>query len=182
MKAMNEKLVKAIKFAVTAHQNVNETYDGAPYSLHLAMAAHYGDVFSHLLPAEKRDSVLAAVWLHDTIEDCRLTYNDIKAAFGEQIAEWVYAVTNNRGRSRSERADDDYYQGIVATPYAAFIKLCDRLANALYSATMGDKRMVEVYRKELDEFLGKLSGARETDYSSMHTALRSILSEIQPNK
>ena len=174
---MNKNLVKAIRFAVTVHQNVNETYDGAPYSLHLAMAAHYGDVFSHLLPAEKRDDILAGIWLHDTIEDCRLTYNDIQAAFGEQIAEWVYAVTNNRGRSRSERANDDYYQGIVTTPYATFIKLCDRLANARYSATMGDKRMVEVYRKELDGFLRKLNGAQETDYSSMYAALRNILSQ-----
>ena len=73
---MNKNLVKAIRFAVTVHQNVNETYDGAPYSLHLAMAAHYGDVFSHLLPVEKRDDILAGIWLHDTIEDCRLTYND----------------------------------------------------------------------------------------------------------
>ena len=86
-------------------------------------------------------------------------------------------MTNNRGRSRSERANDDYYQGIVATPYATFIKLCDRLANAQYSATMGDKRMVEVYRKELNEFLRKLADAHETDYSSMYTALRNILSQ-----
>ena len=47
---MDKTLVEAIRYAVYAHQDVNESYDGAPYSLHLAMAAHYGDVFSYLLP------------------------------------------------------------------------------------------------------------------------------------
>ena len=167
--------VQAIKFAVSAHHRVNQTYDGAPYSLHLTLAAHYGDVFSHLLPEDEKAPVLAAIWLHDTIEDCRLSYNDIKASFGEKIAELVYAVTNNRGRTRHDRADDDYYRGIVATPYATFVKLCDRLANAQYSATMGDRRMVEVYRAELDGFLEKLSPAGEADYAPLVARLRKIL-------
>ena len=118
---MDKTLVEAIRYAVCAHQDVNESYDGAPYSLHLAMAAHYADVFSYLLPSQERDETLAAVWLHDVIEDCRRSYNDIKAVFGEKIAELVFAVTNNRGLTRHERANDDYYRGIVATPYATFV-------------------------------------------------------------
>ena len=90
-------LPKAIKYAVTAHEQTLHRYDGAPYSVHLAMAAHYADMFSYLLPEEKRDYVLSAVWLHDTIEDCRITYNDLKKVFGAEIAEMVFAVTNNRG-------------------------------------------------------------------------------------
>ena len=58
---MDKTLVEAIRYAVCAHQDVNESYDGAPYSLHLAMAAHYADVFSYLLPPQERDETLAAV-------------------------------------------------------------------------------------------------------------------------
>ena len=172
---MDKTLVEAIRYAVCAHQDVNESYDGAPYSLHLAMAAHYADVFSYLLPPQERDETLAAVWLHDVIEDCRRSYTDIKAVFGEKIAELVFAVTNNRGRTRHERANDDYYRGIVATPYATFVKLCDRLANTQYSAARGDARMVAVYRAELDAFLEKLSAAREADYAPMREELKKIL-------
>ena len=84
-------------------------------------------------------------------------------------------MTNNRGRTRHERANDDYYRGIVATPYATFVKLCDRLANAQYSAARGDARMVAVYRAELDAFLEKLSAAREADYAPMREELKKIL-------
>ena len=82
---MDKTLVEAIRYAVCAHQDVNESYDGAPYSLHLAMAAHYADVFSYLLPPQERDETLAAVWLHDVIEDCRRSYNDVKAALGAAL-------------------------------------------------------------------------------------------------
>lgn len=172
---MNDIHIRAIRYAVSVHQEVNETYDGAPYSLHLAMAAHFADRFSYLLPPEEHADTLAAVWLHDIIEDCRRSYNDLKEAFTEKVAELVFAVTNDRGRTRQERAGENYYRGIVATPYATYVKLCDRLANAQYSATMGDERMVEVYRAELDAFLEHLSPAQETDYTPMKQALRDIL-------
>lgn len=172
---MNDIHIRAIRYAVSVHQEVNETYDGVPYSLHLAMAAHFADRFSYLLPPEERADTLAAVWLHDIIEDCRRSYNDLKEAFTEKVAELVFAVTNDRGRTRQERAGENYYRGIVATPYATYVKLCDRLANVQYSVTMGDERMVGVYRAELDAFLEHLSPAQETDYTPMKQALRDIL-------
>lgn len=172
---MNDIHIRAIRYAVSAHHEVNESYDGAPYSLHLAMAAHFGDRFSYLLPAEERADTLAAIWLHDVIEDCRRSYNDLKNAFTEKVAELVFAVTNDRGRTRGERAGENYYRGIVATPFATYVKLCDRLANAQYSAAMGDERMVGVYHSELDAFLAHLSPAREMDYAPMKQALREIL-------
>ena len=169
-------LPKAIKYAVTAHEQTLHRYDGAPYSVHLAMAAHYADMFSYLLPEEKRDYVLSAVWLHDTIEDCRITYNDLKKVFGAEIAEMVFAVTNNRGRTRDERADEGYYRGIRNTPYATFIKLCDRLANVEYSAVFGEERMMDVYRSEAPHFFSAIkSDLPEADYTPMVKALKKFL-------
>lgn len=140
------------------------------------MAAHYADMFSYLLPEEKRDYVLSAVWLHDTIEDCRITYNDLKKVFGAEIAEMVFAVTNNRGRTRDERADEDYYRGIRNTPYATFIKLCDRLANVEYSAVFGEERMMDVYRSEAPHFFSAIkSDLPEADYTPMVKALKKFL-------
>ena len=88
----------------------------------------------------------------------------------------VFAVTNNRGRTRDERADEDYYRGIRNTPYATFIKLCDRLANVEYSAVFGEERMMNVYRNEAPHFFSTIkSDLPEADYTPMVKALKKFL-------
>ena len=66
---------KIIAFAIQSHASVNQEYDGLPYSVHLAMVFSQAMIFIDHIPQHKRKDVLNAVWLHDTIEDCRLTYN-----------------------------------------------------------------------------------------------------------
>jgi hypothetical protein len=109
-----------------------------------------------------------AAYYHDSIEDARLTYNDVtKIAKGfmdesqaYMAAEIVYALTNDKGRTRAERAGEKYYQGIRETPYAPFIKLADRLANISYSSSgnnAANQHMKAVYRNELPHFLDALT-------------------------
>ena len=74
-------------------------------------------------------------YYHDSIEDARLTYNDViriaKRWMDDEQAliatEIVYALTNDKGRTRAERAGEKYYQGIRETAFAPFVKLSDRL-------------------------------------------------------
>ena len=78
----------------------------------------------------------------------------------------VYALTNEKGRTRAERANDKYYQGIRETPYAPFLKLSDRLANAGYSCSQvgsgaGNSRMKQVYSSEWPHFLAAITSASE---------------------
>lgn len=71
-------------------------------------------------------------------------------------AEMVYALTNEKGRTRAERANDKYYQGIRETAYAPFLKLADRLANITYSCSHSNEangHMRQVYRSEWPHFL-----------------------------
>ena len=75
-------------------------------------------------------------------------------------AEMVYALTNDKGRSRAERAGEHYYAGIRETPYAPFLKLADRLANITYSCTgtnVMNTHMKQVYSNELPHFLEAIS-------------------------
>ena len=95
-------LPQAIAYAAKAHEATCQRYDDAPYTLHLALVAHYAERYIQLIPSQDREKVLCAVWLHDTLEDCRLTYNDLKKVFGVEITEIVYAVTNLRGRTRED--------------------------------------------------------------------------------
>jgi len=144
--------IKAIIFAIEAHASTNHTYDNKPYSVHLTMVSNYARKYIDIIPNQCQDEVLSACWLHDTIEDCRLTYNDLKNQFGENVAEIVYAVSNDKGKNRSERAGNNYYDGIRRTAWATFVKLCDRMANIKYSLET-KSRMLDVYKKEHSSFI-----------------------------
>lgn len=138
-------------WAKELHKGVNHQYDGKPYDYHLTMCQQAGMQFIHLIPEIEIDTIFSAIWLHDTIEDCRVTYNDIKNKVGKEVAEIVYAVSNEKGKTRKERANDKYYDGINAVPYASFVKICDRIANMEYSA-LTKSLMVAKYQNELSEF------------------------------
>ena len=71
---------------------------------------------------------------------------------GGDVTEIVYALTNEKGRTRAERANDKYYNDICNTPYAPLVKMADRMANMSYSIEKGST-MANVYRKELPHFI-----------------------------
>lgn len=153
------------------HSNTNHTYDGKPYLVHLNRVYETGLFYSHLIPENDKPNVLAACFGHDLIEDTRETFSDVKKATNETVAELVYALTNEKGRNRSERANDKYYEGIRNTPYATFIKVCDRIANVTYSKE-NKSSMLEKYRKENQEFTAKLF---DTKYIDMFDHLSNLL-------
>lgn len=142
-------------FAIKAHQSVNHFYGNLPYSFHLEMVVTTAKQYLSLLPVEAHETVLAAAWLHDTLEDCRLTYNDIVSVSNTSIADIVYAVTNEKGKTRKERANEKYYQGIRETPYARFVKLCDRIANVKHSYEEQSPMFLK-YQNENPHFIAQL--------------------------
>jgi (p)ppGpp synthase/HD superfamily hydrolase len=160
--------IKAIREgAHELHRSVNQTYgDGLPYGYHLDMTAQGVMDFGYMVCASENDvlPMLFGAYYHDSIEDARLTYNDVlrlaQTTMTMQQAlmatEIVYALTNDKGRTRAERAGERYYQGIRQTPYAPLVKLCDRLANVAFSCSGTDKanlHMKEVYKQEMHHFL-----------------------------
>ena len=106
------------------HENVNHTYDGYNYVLHLdaveAVHQEFKDELdfnieftSNVSEAGKYTiidkKITAACYLHDTIEDTRTTFNDLLklTLIDEDICNIVYALTNEKGRNREERANDN---------------------------------------------------------------------------
>ena len=147
----------AENFAIVSHGNTNHYYDEyLPYEFHLRMVVKAAKDFIKLVPKDLRDNVIAACWLHDAIEDVRLTYNDVKAQTNEHVAEMVRSVTNyGRGRDRNERMPDFVYDDIRNTEFATFVKLADRIANVQYSKMTGSS-MFKKYSKEQEHFKTKL--------------------------
>ena len=149
------------------HRAVNQTYgQGLPYAVHLDMVASQVMSHGHEVCAGEHDvlPMVFGAYFHDSIEDARQTYNDVMRLARQWMddeqahmaAEIVYALTNDKGRTRAERAGERYYQGIRQTPYAPLVKLADRVANMTYSATHDNAdnvHMREVYRRELPHFL-----------------------------
>lgn len=165
---------KAQSYATKRHYEVNHHYDDKPYEHHLKMVVDVAKRYIYLIPKNKREAVIAGCWVHDIIEDARETYNDVKDELGIEVAEFAYALTNEKGKTRTERANDKYYEGIRNTPFATFIKLCDRIANFEYSIE-GGSRMAKVYKKENENFCEKLY---KEDYKEMIDHLKHLSEKI----
>lgn len=139
-------------YAIECHRSTNHKYDkNKPYEVHLQMVYDTAVKFISLIPKEAQEMVLDACWVHDVIEDCRQTYNDVKSNTSEGIAELAYALTNEKGKNRKERGNHKYYYDMRQVPYACFVKLCDRIANYKYSYKNGS-RMAGMYEKEQEHF------------------------------
>ena len=125
------------------------------YQSHVCGISSIRISFKHLVEEIRREDVKTVCFAHDIIEDTRVTYNDVKFALGAYVADLVYALTNEKGKTRKERANDKYYEGIRSEKYGIFVKMCDRIANVEYSKMSGS-RMFEMYKKENEDFIESL--------------------------
>lgn len=165
-------------YAEANHERCGQLYDNyLPYAFHLRLAANVAQQFIGLIDPLERETVIAAVFLHDVLEDCNgVSYNDLKVKFGSQVADIVYAVTNEKGKTRKERANDKYYQGIKDTQFAVFVKLSDRIANVTYGRYISpNKGMYQVYQRENDNFVERLTGSQTIQLVPMIAHLRNLL-------
>jgi (p)ppGpp synthase/HD superfamily hydrolase len=172
MKENNNK----IQWCIDQHRNTNHMYsEYLPYEFHLRMVVQAAKDFIHLLKDLDTDvddinltteEIMLSAWAHDLCEDCRISYNDVKNQLGENVAEIVYSLTNDKGKNRKERAGTKYYEGIRNTPGAVFVKLCDRIANVQYSK-MTKSRMFEMYKKENIDFMVSLGRQVGNPYEEM---------------
>jgi len=154
MYTMTYTSLDKINWCLQKHKDTNHFYDKyLPYEFHLRMVVQTFMDFKKYIPIENGYEVFElACWGHDLIEDTRTSYNEVVENLGQTAADIIYAVTNEKGKNRAERGNEKYYEGIINTPGAAFVKLCDRIANVQYSK-MTKSRMFEMYRKENIKFL-----------------------------
>ena len=190
IKANAQVLDEIRRTAWNLHESVGQTYDkNLPYGHHLSMVADAAIKYGYEVINNETDiiPVVFAAYFHDSIEDARLTYNDVVSIAGrfmtnEQCitaAEIVYALTNDKGRTRKERAGEHYYAGIRETPYAPFVKLCDRLANMTYcfnGTNDANNHMQKVYESEWSHFLQAITVSK---HDSRYSLPVSMVSEVQ---
>ncbi|MEM9709961.1 MAG: bifunctional (p)ppGpp synthetase/guanosine-3',5'-bis(diphosphate) 3'-pyrophosphohydrolase [Pseudomonadota bacterium] len=144
-------LREAFAFSEAAHDG-QFRHSGDPYFIHpVAVAA---------ILAEMRldDATLITALLHDTIEDTRRTYGDVKDAFGDEIAELVDGVTKltNLQLSSSEtRQAENFRKLFVAMSKdlrVILVKLADRLHNMRTIKSMRVEKQAQKARETMDIF------------------------------
>ena len=102
--------------------------------------------------------LLIAGWLHDLIEDTAITKENIEQNFGKEVANLVWAVTDEQGENRSERFEKTWPK-IQGHPLAVYLKLADRLVNTIESlknAYNGRPALFSMYKKEYPMFVERL--------------------------
>jgi (p)ppGpp synthase/HD superfamily hydrolase len=142
-------------FGGVAH--CKQKYGTHDYTYHLEQV----DMTLNRFGFKKDFKLKAGARLHDVIEDTKISYDQIKFGFGQEIADIVYAVTNEMGRSRRERHEKTYAK-IRESKDALALKLADRIANMEFSKGT-DSGFFEMYKQEWKGFHDALYNAKETD-------------------
>ena len=110
--------------------------------------------------------MVAAAWLHDTIEDTDTTFDDIVTKFGPQVAIYVGELTDkfthekypHLNRARRKELECDRYRYVL--PETKQIKLCDLIDNTK-SIVEHDPKFAIVYLREKANLLEAMGFGNE---------------------
>lgn len=141
---MGELADRAREFARERHGD--QMYGSYPYVKHLDDVVNVLIRFGH----GDDESLLAAAFLHDVVEDTPTTLAEVREAFGDMVASYVHAVTNEHGRNRMARHLATYPK-IAGKYMETILKLADRIANTEESAR-SNPGLASMYLREWDRF------------------------------
>lgn len=117
---------RAADFAAERHKEQRRKGSGQwPYVNHLAEVARL------LASATKGEDaeLIAAGWLHDTVEDTATSRGELASTFGEDVASLVMEVTDDKTLPKQERKRLQVEKTPAKTPRAKMIKLADLTSN-----------------------------------------------------
>ncbi|MBA2614420.1 MAG: bifunctional (p)ppGpp synthetase/guanosine-3',5'-bis(diphosphate) 3'-pyrophosphohydrolase [Actinobacteria bacterium] len=104
------------------------------------------------------DETIAAALLHDVVEDTRATIEDVRAEFGEEIAQLVEGVTKLTRihfQSREHAQAENYRKMVMAMAQderVIVIKLADRLHNMRTIEYLGKQKQLQKARETLEVY------------------------------
>lgn len=133
---MSKLTEKAFAYAMRIHFGQLDD-DGRDY-----FTAHLQHTASILKASGADEEMIAAGYLHDSIEDTDTTYEELKEEFGERVAGLVHEVTH-------EGKKDSYghYFPRLKSRDAIVLKLADRMSNLLRMDVWSDKRKAKYLKK-----------------------------------
>ena len=157
-----DRVNEALLFAAVKHEGIKMKQPVVSYVAHL-QGVCLEAVSGCLNNGSKVDleKVMMLALLHDTIEDTGTTYEEIKEAFGEDIANGVQALTKNEDLPHEERMKDSLKRIKTQSVEVAIVKLADRLFNLKDVPLQWDEGKIYLYREEAKMILNELGFANE---------------------
>ena len=161
---------KAWEFAQKKHAD-QKRVGGGPYAVHPYVVAMFLVARGH-----DDEELIAAAYLHDTIEDTDTTFEELQEEFGLKVATIVRELTCKRqeGETHREKTVRMANGLALASKEARLIKLADRLHNLKTISAFPEWKQVR-YRNSTFYLLEKIGGV---DFE-LHKA---ILKEIAKGK
>lgn len=137
---------RAKEFATRKHAEIGQVrkYTGEPYINHPAAVVEIVRSVVHT------EAMLAAAWLHDTVEDTDATLQEVTELFGIEVGAFVEMLTDvskPEDGNRTFRKCLDCEHTAKAMPPAKTIKLADLIDNS-HSIIERDPQFAKVYLKE----------------------------------
>lgn len=163
-------ILSAVRFAANKHRNQRrKDAEASPYINHpieLAnVLANEGGISDPV--------VLCAALLHDTIEDTETTQEELRLAFGDQIASVVMEVTDDKTLKKAERKQLQIEHARHASHQAKLVKLADKICNLRDIATTPPADWATERKAEYFDWARKvIEGVRGT-----HSGLEAIFDE-----
>lgn len=159
---------RAVDYAVEAHEGQKRKKSEIPYIYHpLNMACHA------LSMGIREDEIIAAILLHDVVEDCGKTV--VELPFNDEIKELVRLMTKDKSQgSHNPETLDKYYGELATNPKAALIKCIDRCNNITTMSWGLSQDGIYRYIEETEKYYPKLiSVVKETpEYTSASWLLK----------
>lgn len=163
-------IVEAKMFATAAHAAIGQKrkYSGDDYIVHpqrvAAIVERHGGT----------DEMIAAAWLHDTVEDTDVTPILITKMFGVDVADIVEGLTDISlpdDGNRAKRKSIDRMHSANASTEAQFVKCADIIDNSA-DISANDPNFSKVYKQEMLELLTVMDKVSDTEIFAQ--ALRSV--------
>ena len=159
---MKDLVTRAIDYATQAHARIDQRrkYSNQPYDVHLKSVANL------IREVVDDDEMIAASWLHDTVEDTPATIEDIEREFGSSVACLVSELTDVSrpgDGNRAARKRIDRLHLAKASSRGKTIKLADLIDNCR-DICRHDNRFCKVFLGEMEALLGVLQEGNEILY------------------
>ena len=138
---MNKEIKLIRDWAIKLH--ANQKYGEHDYVYHLDKVYELGLYF------ELDDDYLIASYLHDTIEDCNITREDIEEKTNQHVANMVWAVSGF-GENRKARKVN-MIEKMYKYPASINLKMLDRCVNMMESK-LNNQKLFQMYLKEMKDY------------------------------
>jgi (p)ppGpp synthase/HD superfamily hydrolase len=123
---MKDKIKKALEYATEMHKNQTRKDSNLPYISHPIKVAEICSIFTNSV------NVQIGALLHDVVEDCDCTLNDIKHHFGDEIyiiVKYCTAISKHSDGNRKKRKIIDKNHYLCGNNESKIIKVADAIHN-----------------------------------------------------